>query len=209
MELNTLRAFYDSIENRNEIKNVLFENLDSKKEEIIVLNIVQVEYKFKEKYVTIAYYCEDKEYPDKKLSFEEFGNLLQNKAGIYNLTNAILLCAIIDTGSINGTELKNIISYTDNYLKNPIIEFEEFNNAIKYLLQLGLVEEFNKKFFVNKEWYNRKFKNRPKTYKYRMVENIQKQLYLAEKSHELKKNIKTTMSENYFESIIKEYIMKI
>jgi hypothetical protein len=209
MELNTLRAFYNSIKDIKEINDYLLNNIKAHNEKTIVLNHVQLEYNFDKKYVIIVYFVKDKEFPDKKLSFEEFENILQNKAGIYNFTNAILLCAIIDTGGVSkGTDLKNIIEYTDR-LNHPIMKFEEFNNGIKYLFRLGLVEEINKGFFVNKEWYNRKFKHRQKTYKYLMIKNIQKQLYLAERNHELNKNIETNISEIEFENIMEEYIMEI
>jgi hypothetical protein len=186
MELNTLKAFYDSIGKKpNEI---LLDNIKSHKEKVIILNLVQVKYNFDENSVTIVYPCEDKEFPDKKLSFGEFENMLKNEAGIYNFTSALLLCAIIDTEEgIKGSELKNIIAHTD-HLNLVIMRFDEFNNSIGYLLQLGLVEEINKRFFVNKEWYNKKFRHRIKSFKDIMIKNLQKQLYLAERNHKLNKN---------------------
>ncbi|MDR1284603.1 MAG: hypothetical protein LBJ88_00180 [Campylobacteraceae bacterium] len=135
--------------------------------------------------------------------------LNRNEAEIYNFTNALLLCAIIDTEErIKGSELKNIIAYTD-HLNHSIMRFDEFNNSIRYLLQLGLVEEIDKRFFVNKEWYNRKFRHRNKSFKDIMIKNLQKQLYLAERSYKINKNIESKITEIDFENIIEEYITNI
>ena len=210
MDLRTLKAFYDSIGSKgNTINQALLDNIKSRKEKEIVLNLVQLQFNFSKNYVVIVYFIEGKKFPDKILSFEEFENILKNEAGAYNFTNALLLSAIIDCGGVTkGTELKNIIDYTDR-LNYPILKFEEFNASIKYLFQLGLVEEIDKRYFVNKNWYNKKFRHRPKNYKLGMIKNLQKQLYMAEKNYEFIENIETKITEIDFENTIEEYIMGV
>jgi hypothetical protein len=42
-----------------------------------------------------------------------------------------------------------------------------------------------------------------------MIKSIQKQLYIAERKHELNKNIETKISEDDFDEIFGEYLMEI
>jgi hypothetical protein len=208
MEFNTLRAFYDSIENAEKLKKVLLKNITTHEEKTIILNLVQLEYDFDKNYITIEYYVEDKNYPNKILSFEEFEDLVQNKIGRYNYKNALILYSIFSSEQKNGAEIKSIIAYAD-YVNHEIMTFEEFTNSIKYLLQLGLIKEICKKLFVEnsfKEWYNDKYKNSKRIYVLKMVESIQKYLYEIEKTNELNKNFETKITEKDFEDSVNEYI---
>jgi hypothetical protein len=120
----------------------------------IVKHIIEADFLIHE--YTIWYWClfEDEYYENNMDDawkiiplMRELWYEIKNEDGIYDFNSALLLCAIIDTGGVSkGTDLKNIIEYTDR-LNHPIMKFEEFNNDIKYLFRLGLVEEIDKIFF--------------------------------------------------------------
>ena len=208
MEINTLRAFFESVENSSIVKEKLLNNIKSCKEKTIVLNLVHLDYNFKDKYINIFYYVEDNEFPEKILSFEEFENILQNKIGKYNYYNALLLYSIFSSERDKGAELKNIIAYSD-YINHAIMEYDEFKTGIRYLFQLNLIEEVDKKLFTNrlfKEWYSTTFKDKKRIYALKMIEDIQKYLNKTERNNEINKNIESKITEIDFENSIKEYL---
>ena len=209
--LNTLKAFYESIRNSTKIKNKLLENIKSKEEHIIVMDLVELTYDFNKNTIKIDYYIINKEYQPITFDFEDFTNFLQNNIGKYNYTSALLLYSIFSTEREGGAELKDIVAFAD-YVNHAIMNFNEFNFAIVYLLKLGLVEEIDKKLFVKdsfREWYNNKHKNNKRVYLLGIIEKIQKYLNDKMKDNILSKNVKTRITEFDFGNGVNEYIENI
>ena len=206
--INTLKAFYESIGDSIKIKHELLERIKSNAEKIFVFNCVQLENDFDKSQVRIDYYIADKEYPPITFSFDDFESLLKDNIGKYNYNSALLLYSILNSEQETGAELKNIIAFAD-YVNHAVMTFNEFNDSIKYLLKLGVVNETDKKLFTEisfREWYNNKYKNNRKIYLLGAIEKIQRYLNDIIKNNNLNKNIETEINETDFENAVNEYI---
>jgi len=206
--LNTLHALHISIGyDFIKIKRQLIDNINNLCKEVICLKYVEVKYNFKNETVIIKYYKNDKLYSDSILSFKELKNELEKKLG-YN--NALLLCSIFHTEQENGATLQDIIGYAD-FANHAIMTFEEFNNGIKYLLQINLVNVINKKIFVNKsfkEWHYNKYNDKERYFIVKEIENVIKYLNKVEKTIILNNYNETEIKEEDFNKSIEKYLKK-
>jgi hypothetical protein len=74
----TIEALKQDIASSQRIKEKLLSNITTKNQTEIVLNLVELDFDFKDKTVELIYYVIDKNYPNTKLDFAEFENIISN-----------------------------------------------------------------------------------------------------------------------------------
>ena len=125
-----------------------------------------------------------------------------------NYNNALLLYSIYNTQqNKNGTELKDIIAYSD-YINHSIMNFEEFNKGINYLYKKGLVNVIDKRIFVDKKfvkWFKNEHKNNKRIYHLKEIEKIQKYLNI-EKDKIFTNSLKKNFTKTEYNKFVKEYL---
>jgi hypothetical protein len=72
----TIEALKQDIANSQRIKDKLLSNITTESQTEIILNLVELDFDFKNKTVELIYYVVDKNYPNTKLDFAEFKNII-------------------------------------------------------------------------------------------------------------------------------------
>jgi hypothetical protein len=72
----TIEALKHDIANSQRIKEKLLSNINTESKKEIVLNLVELDFNFKDKIVELIYYVIDENYPNVKLDFTEFKNII-------------------------------------------------------------------------------------------------------------------------------------
>lgn len=73
----TIESLQISINDSKRLKEKLLNNLESENRRTIILNLVELEFDFSNQEVEIMYYAIDDEYPNTKLNFLKFREILE------------------------------------------------------------------------------------------------------------------------------------